>query len=739
MAPIGPPDESPAPMKMSVDQALRKARSLSPEEAAALYREMLDRFPANKRVQAELQALTRPKIVNPPVAELDAVVAPYRQGRCVEALALGGALLERFPTSEILHNIIGAICAALGRPDQAVRHYAVATELAPDYFEAHNNLGNALTSQGQLDAAVASFDRALQVEPRYAEAHMNRGIALRRLNRLQESVASIDRAIAIDPACAEAYNNRGNSLLALHRGAAAIADYDRAIGLKPGFADAFLNRGNALQLTGRLGDAVASYDEAIRLAPAGALAHKNRGCALLALDRPDEALASHRAALALAPQSALAAAEVRYLKTRMCLWTDDGAGTGPVALGRGDDAVPPFYALAFADDPQLHLDSARAWAAKEDGSGAATGFAPRVAGSKIRIGYFSADFHDHATMHLLARVLELHDRERFEIHIFSYGPETQDAHRHRLVAAAAAFHPIGLIDDAAAAALARELAIDIAVDLKGYTRDARPGIFAHRAAPVQVNYLGYPGTMGAGFIDHIIADPVIIPPEARPFYAEKVAYLPNSYQPNDDRRQIADRVFSRAELGLPDDGFVFCCFNNNYKITPAELDIWARLLDRVPGSVLWLLQDNGWAADNLRREIAARGVAAERIVFAPRMPQADHLARHAQADLFLDTFAYNAHTTASDALWAGLPLVTTLGASFASRVAGSLLHAVGMPELVTDTAEDYERLALALATDPARLAGVRAKLRDNRATAPLFDAERYTRDLEALFEGLLDG
>jgi protein O-GlcNAc transferase len=725
-------------MKMSIDQALRKARSLSPEEAGTLYREILDRFPANKRVRAELQALTRPAIVNPPVGELDAVVAPYREGRYAQAMEMAGDLLGRFPTSEILHNITGAVYGALGHFEQAVVHYGAAIDLAPDYFEAHNNRGNALMDLRRLDEALASFDEAIRLNPDYAQAHMNRGIALRRLTRLQESLASCNRSIRLDPGCAEAYNNRGNVLLALNRGDEALADYDRAIGLRASFADAFVNRGNAF-MAGKCPDrAIASYDEALALAPANVLAHKNRGCALLAMDRLDEALASHRHAAKLAPRSALAAGEVRNLQARMCLWTEAGDGS-PAPLGAGDDAIPPFYMLSAEDDPRRQLQCAEIWTAKEHGSARPAGFRPRSSRNKIRIGYFSADFHDHATMHLLARIFELHDRDRFEVHAFSYGPDVRDAVRQRLLDNVDAFHEVGHLDDAAVAELARSKAIDLAIDLKGHTRDGRSGIFAHRAAPVQVNYLGYPGSMGADFIDHIIADRLVIPVDAQAQYSEKIAYLPNCYQPNDDRREIASRLFSHSELGLPESGFVFCCFNNNYKITRREFDIWARLLGRVEGSVLWLLRDNRWAEGNLRREMEARGIAPDRLVFAERMASADHLARHRHADLFLDTFDVNAHTTASDALWSGLPVVTKLGSSFAARVAGSLLHALDMPELVTETTGDYERLALDLATDPAKLAAVKVKLAGNRLATPLFGAAQYTRDIEALYERLLQG
>lgn len=726
-------------MKMSIDQALRKARGLSSEEAMALYKEMLERFPANKRIQLELQALSRPKIVNPSQEDLTTVVTLYRQGKLRQALDQAADLLTRFANSEILHNITGAIHAALGQLDPAIRHYDKALELAPDYFEAYNNRGNALNDDKRPDEAVLSFDKAIRLNPQYTEAHMNRGIALRRLKRLDEALMSGTKAIRLDPACAEAYNNRGNTLTALNRVGEALADFDKAIELKPGLAEAFVNRGNALNALRRPEEAVASYDQAIALAPAHARAHNNRGNVLRDLNRLDEALASHQRALQLASGSALASAEVRNLQAHMGIWTDALQGTGLLPLGTGDDAFPPFYMLGFEDSLPRQLQCAKNWTAREYGAARPASFRPRLAGGKIRIGYFSADFHDHATMYLMARMFELHDRSRFEIHAFSYGPDVQDGMRQRLLDSIDAFHEIGQMDDDAAAKLARSQSIDIAVDLKGHTRDSRSGILAHRAAPVQVSYLGYPGTMGADFIDYLIADAITVPAEHQAFYSEKIAYLPNCYQPNDDRRAISSRIFSRAELGLPATGFVFCCFNSSYKITPAEFDIWARLLAKVDGSVLWLLKDNDWAPGNLRREAQARGIDPERLVFAERMPLADHLARQRHADLFLDTFGVNAHTTASDALWAGLPVVTKLGSSFVARVAGSLLHALDMPELVTHTAAAYEQLALDLATNPTALSALKAKLDQNRLTKPLFDTERYTRDIEALYERLILG
>jgi len=354
-------------------------------------------------------------------------------------------------------------------------------------------------------------------------------------------------------------------------------------------------------------------------------------------------------------------------------------------------------------------------------------------GGKIRLGYLSADFHQHATAYLIAEVFERHDRARFEVAAYSYGPDDRSGMRARLKGAFDRFLDIRPLAHGEAARQIHEAGIDILVDLKGYTTHARTEILAYRPAPIQVNYLGYPGTMGAEFMDYIIADPFLVPEDRQPFYSEALAYLPDCYQSNDTKREISEQVPSRAECGLPERGFVFCCFNNTYKITPAFFDIWMRLLHAVPGSVLWLLEANAAAKTNLRREAAARGIDPERLIFAPRQHLPEHLARHRHADLFLDTLPCNAHTTASDALWASLPLLTCAGETFAGRVAGSLLQACGMPELITTSPEAYEAIALKLASEPSRVAVLRRRLEQQRLSAALFDIARFTRNLEAAY------
>ena len=349
---------------------------------------------------------------------------------------------------------------------------------------------------------------------------------------------------------------------------------------------------------------------------------------------------------------------------------------------------------------------------------------------RIRIGYFSADFHEHATMYLISKVFKVHDRQKFEIYAYSYGPDKSPRVRQNLIKSVDVFDDVREMSDKDIAMIARQDKLDIAVDLKGHTRDQRLGIFAYRPAPIQISYLGYPGTTGANFIDYIVADPIVIPTDQVSAYSEKIIYLPNTYQPNDNTRSISTKMGTRKDMELPEKGFVFCCFNSNYKISSTEFDIWMRLLSKVKGSVLWLLKSNQWAEENLKKEAEKRGVQKDRLVFAERLPIDEHLARHIHADLFIDTFNVNAHTTASDALWAGLPVVTKLGQSFVARVAGSLLNAVGLPELITKNEKDYEELIFELATNPDKLKKIKDKLAANRLTHPLFDTESYTKDLE---------
>jgi len=543
---------------------------------------------------------------------------------------------------------------------------------------------------------------------------------------------------------AAALNGRGNALFAQRRFEEALACYAQAIAQKGDFAEAHNNRGNALAELRRTEEAVASYDRAIALKPELAKAHFNRGNALLKLKRFADALASYRAALAQDPGHRFALSGWADCALQLCDWKEQDAVRPQVCrhVAERRSVVYPFVLLGYCDDEALQLQCAKSFVQDRIAASPAPKLNVRASRSgKIRLAYLSADFRRHATAYLMAELFERHDRSKFELIGVSFGPDDKSEMRMRLSEAFDAFHDVGNRSDAEAAELIRNLGVDIAVDLKGHTGGSRIGILAPRPAPIQVSYLGYPGTTGADFIDYILADRRVLPFAAQEFYTEKIVHLPDCYQVNDSGRPIAapfpasgeGKGGGRAEAALPDDAFVFCCFNGNWKITPALFDIWMRLLRKVEGSVLWLMADNEPAAANLRREARARDVDPARLVFAERLALPQHLARHRLADLFLDTLPVNAHTTASDALWAGLPLLTCRGRSFAGRVAASLLDAVGLGELVAGNLAEYEAQALRLATDPAALRGLRERLDRNRTTQPLFDTERFRRHIEAAY------
>ena len=619
---------------------------------------------------------------------------------------------------------------------EAARLYGEVLRANPQHFQALFALGAVYYQTGRFEDAQRLVEAAIRINPRVAEAFFTRGCALQRLNRIPEAIVCFDQALGLKPNFVDAQSNRGLCLMALNRHAEALESLDLALALDEANVGAWNNRGCALQNLGRFDEAIAAFDQAIARDSRSVQSFVNRGAALGAKKRYADAANDFQKALALDPEFPYAHGNLALYRMHSCDWrnfdSDNEALTARIKAGK--PVVFPFIYVAISHSMADQLQCARLWVANQ----APPSPTPLWRGEmyrhgKIRLAYVSADFHAHATAHLMAGVFEQHDRNRFELFALSFGPDDKSEMRARVRSAFDHFIDVREKSDAEIARLIRQMEIDIVVDLKGYTKDHRSGIFSYRPAPLQASYLGYPGTMGAPYIDYIIADPIVIPDEHRGYYSERIAYLPDSYQCNDTRRPMADHRFTREQAGLPEIGFVFCCFNNNYKITPRIFALWTRLLNKVPGSVLWLLEDNADAVRNLRREAEAHGVAPDRLIFAPRLSGAEHLARHRLADLFLDTEPYGAHTTASDALWAGLPLVTARGATFAARVAASLLHAVGVPELVTDSLDAYEALALRLANNPEALGQIKAKLTQNRDTCPLFDTVRFTRNLESAY------
>lgn len=633
------------------------------------------------------------------------------------------------------HYNRGTVLKELGQFEAALAAYNKALASKPDHVDAHLNRGSVLQELKRFDDALADFDTALAFKPNYAEAHFNRANILRELRRYEEALASFDRALALKSDYAEALANRGNVLLKLKRFAEALISYEKALAIKPDYAEPLVNRGNALKELRRFPEALASYDQALAIKPDYAEVHFNRGLVLYALMRYAEAVASYDKASSLKSVDTLQNVQGcrLYAKLQICDWDGIDADRSEIltAVEKGTDFPWPFQMLAFSPSSKHHLSCARHFVAERhppadkplwDGE--------RYAHDKIRVAYVSGDFYGHPVGYAVAGMFEQHDRAQFEPVAISLMYRDDDVAR-RIKSAFDLYFDVAERSDRDVAELIRQLEIDIVVDLLGFTGGNRTDIFAHRPAPIQVNYLAYPGTMGARYFDYLVADRTVIPQDHRAYYDEQVVWLPDSYHVNDNRRPTIETIPTRRECGLPETAFVFCCFNNPHKITPEMFDIWMQLLRAVKDSVAWMYAPNTSLSANLQREAERRGVGAERLIFAPRKPFAEHLARHRQADLFLDTLPYNAHTTANDALWAGLPVLTCLGESFPGRVGASLLNAIGLPELVTRSLEEYQALAIKLAEEPLLLASIKTKLARNRDSQPLFDTQRSTRHIEA--------
>jgi predicted O-linked N-acetylglucosamine transferase (SPINDLY family) len=505
-------------------------------------------------------------------------------------------------------------------------------------------------------------------------------------------------------------------------------------------ADGWLNYGLANYYESNLEQAMEAYDEALKININYADAWFNKGVVLKDLKRFDEAQSAYLKALKSNPNLEGAYGDYVSTKVNMCDWTglEQDILACANSIEQAKPLINPFRLLGLVDDPELHLKNAKIYSSSLGvcGFGNARAANKEPINQKIKVGYFSADYHNHATSFLMAQMFETHSRNKFEFHAFSYGPKHDDDMRKRVSRAFDHFHEVANLSDVELVKLARDFKIDIAVDLKGFTTGSRGEIFVQKCAPIQVNYLGYPGTLGCKTYNYIIADKNIIDQQAYKFYIEKPVLMPESYQVNDAHRKVSVDKFNKAKLALPEAGFVYCCFNNNYKILPNIFDIWMRILKSVEGSVLWLFEDNPFASRNLKLEAEKRGVDSSRLIFASKLPLDQHLARLRLADLFLDTLPYNAHTTASDALWAGLPLLTCPGKSFASRVAASLLRAVEMPELVMHSLEAYEAKAIELAKDTSQLNAIKLKLEQNRKTSSLFDGKLFAQHLEMAYEAM---
>ena len=694
----------------------------------------------------------------------------HQTGDYAEAARLLAQAIQIDPAPETFYNR-GCALQNLRRDEEALHCFQRAIALKPDFLdalvncgisqlalrlyadalqsfdkvlwkipadaEAWNNRGNALVELGRPAEALTSFDKAIALKHGYLNAWNNRGVALQRLNRHIEALQALEHAIALDPRLASAYNNRGNSSMALRRYEDAYADFERASALDGNFVEPIVNRATVLVALRRIDEAIALYGRALALHPGSIDALRNRANAFVIQKRFDDAARDCEKILTLDPAAKFIKGIAAHNRLQSCDWRGYGVIRGEIDrdVRAGAAVIPPFEYMAASPSAADQHACARIFAREKYPPPAGKLWrGERYRHKRIRIAYLSADFRNHAVPSLAVGLFENHARDRFETIAFSFGREKTGAMRARLEQAFERFIDVERRSEYEIAQLMREMEIDIAVDLMGYTGGCRPAILNLRPSPLQINYLGYPGTMGADHIDYIIADRIVIPESERDHYTEEVVYLPHCYLPYDSRRALAGSVPARGKCGLPQEAFVFCSFNNTYKLSPDLFDVWMRLLHEVRQSVLWLAQGNAAAMRNLTNEAAARGIPTERIVFAPYLPSGnEHMARLGAADLFLDTLPFNGHTTTMDALRAGVPVLTCEGTSFAGRVAASVLTAAQLPELITESLEAYEARAVALARHPPLISQIKSKLVRSRTASPLFDTQAFTRDLEAAY------
>ena len=643
--------------------------------------------------------------------------------------------IELRPSFAEAHNNLGHLFMRRKLLEEAISQFESALALRPDYAEAHNNLGNVLYLLNLTPEAITHYRKALAANPFYAEAYWNLANSLKAMGNLGGAVKSYEQAIAIRPSYPEAYNSLANTLRALNKSEEALAAYQKAIGLNPNYVDAHTNIAEHLGSLGRQEEFLRHFDQAVAINPNDAAALVKRGTMLYANQRYGDAFDSFRKADLLDPEDRYALDGMVRAAAAACDWTQSKPLAARLAarVAQGGFAEPLSF-LCFSDEAPLHLTCAQTFAAAELPPARERLWNGQIwRNPKIRLAYLAAGFHHHPTAHLTAELIEIHDRSRFEVIGFSVGPDDGSEIRARITRAFDQFHDVRLKSDFEVAKQINDMEVDILIDRSGYTANARPGIFTYRPAPIQVNYIGFPGSLGADWYHYVIADHIVLPFNQQPFYLENIVHLPDCYLVNDSTEVALPATPGRKQVGLPENGFVFCCFNHHFKITAQLFEIWMRLLRSVDGSVLWLLGDNAAAENNLRKEAAANGVDPVRLVFAPRVALEHHLARHRLADLFLDTLPYDAHTTARDALLSGVPLITCLGKTFAGRVAASVLEAVGLPELVTNNLEEYESLALRLAREPLALQKLREKLARNRRECAFFDSNRYRRHIESAY------
>jgi len=662
------------------------------------------------------------------------VVAAYRF-EYKEALKWIEKSIESAPNNAIAHSNKGNILKELGRYSEAIISYDKAISLEPSFVEPYSNKGNTLQELGRYSESLSFYDKAISLDPNFVESYCNKGNALSEIGFYEEARSYFDQAISINPNYVQAWCNKGLLLLKIKAFSDAFSCFDRANSIDPNRAESWALTGIFFNETGLFREALRCFEKSIELNPQYGVAWGGKAYALAEQKEYELAIEFYEKALSLNSRLEFTLGFMISAKLAIADW-DNFEERVRVLISRAAESkrvIVPFTALSISDLPSLHLKITETYVTDKYPAKNALPLAQSKEHKKIKLAYFSADFHGQHPVGLLTpELFELHDRSSFELYAFSLKKAPDGDLLHERIKKGFD-HFIEVVDKSALeiAKLIRELEIDIAVDLGGHTKDSGIEIMSYRAAPIQINYLGYPGTMGAEYMDYIIADHTLIPPESQQFYTEKVIYLPDTYIVDDSKRVASSRIFTRAECGLPQNQIIFCCFNNSYKFNPTMLKSWASILMQVPNSVFWVSQNNPFFRENLLKEFEVLGIASERIIFANKLESmADHLARLSLADLFLDTAPYNAHTTALDSLKAGVPIITYLGQAFAGRVGASVLNAIELPELITHSLEEYEQLAVALAQDPERLQQLKTRLAHNKNTTALFDTPRFVRNLE---------
>ena len=669
--------------------------------------------------------------------KFESTISLFQNGQLNKAKELCLEILADEPKNfEILH-LLGIIAFQEKNYDVSIEFIKKAIEINPKQAEANNNLGIAHNEIKKFNEAIEYFNAAILINPNFADAYNNLGIALKNTGKVDSAIYNWKKSIEINPNNSHTNNNLGNALVENKKYESAIKYYDKAIKIDKNFYEAYFNLGNALQEIDLHEEAIKNYDKAINIKINYAESFYNKGNSLIKLDLIDEAIKNYENAFKIKPSLNNLLGTLIFNKNLICKWDSYNQNVNYLKdeILKKKKVSSVFPSLSIYDSPSLHKILAETNASDKSKNLTNINIIPdREINKKIKIGYYSADFGNHAMSSLLIRLFELHDKSKFELIAFSLKTKNNEKIKERIISSFDKFIDADSMSDKEIVQTSRKLKIDIAVDLMGFTKSNRFGIFVERCAPIQINYLGYPGTLGSKSIDYIIADKIIIPKENEKYYSEKIIYLPNTYQVRDSTQKISKNIFKKNDIGLPENSFVFCCFNKHYKITPNVFDIWMRILNKVDNSILWLIQDTNNGIQNLFKEAQNRNVDPKRIIFANRINTEKHLARHKMADLFIDTFPYTAHTTCSDALWSGLPVITRIGQSFASRVSASLLSAIGLPELITKSAEEYENLIFELSTNLQRLDEIKNKLRENISTKPLFNTELFTKNIELAYK-----